>query len=84
MNMSTPLANLKPPVGAADTLLRGVRPNIVQSIRAFRVPDLQETAQAMGHHFLYANLANAQSKQDILDMIGQQFMLAVAVGKNFD
>ncbi len=28
----------------ADTLLRGVRPNIVQSIRAFRVHDLQEAA----------------------------------------
>jgi len=84
MNMSPALANLKPPVSAAGTLLRGVRPNIVQSIRAFRVPDLQEAAQALGHHFLYANLANAQSKQDILDLIGQQFMLAVAVGKNFD
>lgn len=84
MNMSPPLATLKPPASAGDTLLRGVRPNIVQSIRAFRVPDLQEAAQTLGHHFLYANLANAQSKQDILDMIGQQFMLAVAVGKNFD
>jgi len=48
------------------------------------VPELQEAAQALGQHFLYANLGNAQSKQDILDLIGQQFMLAVAVGKNFD
>ncbi|MDD5030056.1 MAG: barstar family protein [Rhodoferax sp.] len=84
MNMSPAIATLKPPVAAADSLLKGVRPNIVQSIRAFRVPDLQEAATALGQHFLYANLANAQSKQDILDMIGQQFMLAVAVGKNFD
>jgi RNAse (barnase) inhibitor barstar len=68
----------------AETILKGVRLNIVQSIRAFRVQDLQEAAQAMGHHFLYANIANAQSKQDVLDMIGQQFMLTVAVGKNFD
>ena len=68
----------------AETILKGVRPNIVQSIRAFRVQELQEAAQAMGHHFLYANIANAQSKQDVLDMIGQQFMLTVAVGKNFD
>jgi len=68
----------------AETMLRGVRSNIVQSIRAFRVQDLQEAAQAMGHHFLYANIANAQSKQDVLDMIGQQFMLLVGVGKNFD
>ncbi len=64
--------------------LRGVRTNIVQSIRAFRVQDLQEAAQHLGQHFLYANLANAQSKQDVLDMIGQQFTLPAHVGKNFD
>jgi len=84
MNMSPSIAALKPPAGSADSLLKGVRTNIVQSIRAFRVSDLQEAASALGHHFLYATLANGQSKQDILDMIGQQFMLAVAVGKNFD
>ena len=67
-----------------DMPLRTVRNNIVQSIRAFRVPDLQEAAQTLGHHFLYANLANAQTKQDVLDMIGQQFMLPAHVGKNFD
>ncbi len=64
--------------------LRGVRSNIVQSIRAFRVQDLQDAAQGLGHHFLYANLANAQSKQEVLDMIGQQFTLPSHVGKNFD
>jgi hypothetical protein len=48
-----------------------VRSNIVQSIRAFRVQDLQETATALGQHFLYANLATAQSKQDVLDMIAR-------------
>jgi RNAse (barnase) inhibitor barstar len=67
-----------------DMPLRTVRTNIVQSIRAFRVPDLQEAAQALGHHFLYANLADAQTKQDVLDLIGQQFKLAAHVGKNFD
>ncbi|MCX8517268.1 MAG: barstar family protein [Rhodoferax sp.] len=67
-----------------DTPLRTVRTNIVQSIRAFRVPDLQEAAQALGHHFLYANLANAHSRQDVLDLIGQQFMLAYQGSKNFD
>ena len=67
-----------------DTPLRTVRNNIVQSIRAFRVQDLQEAAQSLGHHFLYANLANAQSKQDVLDLIGQQFILPVQSGKNFD
>ncbi len=64
--------------------LRNVRPNIVQSIRAFRVSDLQDAAQALGHHFLYANLAPAQSKQDVLDMIAQQFTLPTHFGKNFD
>ena len=64
--------------------LRNVRPNIVQSIRAFRVPELQEAAQGLGHHFLYANLANAQTKQDVLDLIGQQFILPTHGGKNFD
>ena len=67
-----------------ETPLRGVRTNIVQSIRAFRVQDLQQAAQNLGQHFLYANLANAQSKQDVLDMIGQQFTLPAHVGKNFD
>ena len=67
-----------------DMPLRTVRTNIVQSIRAFRVPDLQEAAQALGHHFLYANLADAQTKQDVLDLIGQQFKLPAHVGKNFD
>ena len=64
--------------------LRGVRTNIVQSIRAFRVQELQDAAQSLGHHFLYANLANAQSKQEVIDMIGQQFTLPSHVGKNFD
>ncbi|QNP47380.1 barstar family protein [Diaphorobacter aerolatus] len=67
-----------------STLLRGVRPNIVQSIRAYRIQDLQTAAQAMGNHFLYANLAHAQSKQDILDLIAQQFMFPAHFGKNFD
>ena len=69
---------------ASETPLKGVRTNIVQSIRAHRVPDLQDAATALGHHFLYANLANAQSKQDVLDMIAQQFMLPAHFGKNFD
>jgi len=67
-----------------DMPLRTVRTNIVQSIRAFRVPELQEAAQNLGHHFLYANLANAQTKQDVLDLIGQQFILPTHGGKNFD
>ncbi len=64
--------------------LKGVRTNIVQSIRAFRVSDLQQAAQGLGHHFLYANLANALSKQDVLDLIAQQFTFPSHFGKNFD
>ena len=64
--------------------LRTVRPNIVQSIRAFRVQDLQEAATQLGHHFLYANLGNAQSKQDVLDMIAAQYTFPTHFGKNFD
>ena len=67
-----------------DIPLRTVRTNIVQSIRAFRVSDLQEAAQQLGHHFLYANLATAQSKQDVLDLIAQQFTFPAQFGKNFD
>ncbi len=67
-----------------EALLKGVRSNIVQSIRAFRVQELQDVARTLGQHFLYANLATAQSKQDVLDLIAQQFMLPAHFGKNFD
>jgi len=69
---------------AGEIPLKGVRSNIVQSIRAHRVQGLQDAAHALGHHFLYANLATAQSKQDVLDLIAQQFMLPTHFGKNFD
>jgi RNAse (barnase) inhibitor barstar len=67
-----------------DMPLRTVKSNIVQSIRAFRVSDLQEAALELGHHFLYANLAQAQSKQDVLDLIAQQFTFPTQTSKNFD
>ena len=67
-----------------ESPLRGVRANIVQSIRAFRVQDLQDAAATLGHHFLYANLAHAQTKQDVLDLIAQQFTFPSHFGKNFD
>ena len=67
-----------------DTPLRHVKTNIVQSIRAHRVADLQQAAQHLGHHFLYANLSQSLSKQDVLDTITQQFMLAANSSKNFD
>lgn len=67
-----------------DAPLRGVRANIVQSIRAHRVQDLQEAAAVLGQHFLYANLAHALTKQDVLDLIAQQFLFPAHFGKNFD
>lgn len=67
-----------------DMPLRQVRPNIVQSIRAHRVEDLQAAAEQLGHHFLYANLAQAQSKQEVLDLIASQYTFPAHFGKNFD
>ena len=84
MNMSLNTETRAVQAAVAEVPLRGIRPNIVQSIRAFRVQELQQAALSLGQHFLYANLANAQTKQDVLDLIAQQFMLSVHVGKNFD
>jgi RNAse (barnase) inhibitor barstar len=69
---------------ATDLPLRTVKTNIVQSIRAFSVADLQFSAAQLGYHFLYANLADAQSKQDILDMTALQFTFPSLASKNFD
>jgi len=65
-------------------LLQNVRPNIVQAIRAYRVDDLMETAQAAGQHFLYANLTEAQSKQEVLESIAESFLFPSHFGKNLD
>ena len=65
-------------------LLQTVRPNIVQAIRAYRVEDLMQAAQEAGQHFLYANLSEAQSKQDVLDGIAQAFLVPAHFGKNLD
>jgi RNAse (barnase) inhibitor barstar len=68
----------------ATMLLQTVRPNIVQSIRAYRVEDLMQAAEAAGQHFLYANLTTAQSKQDVLESIAQSFTFPAHFGKNLD
>ena len=65
-------------------LLQTVRPNIVQAIRAFRVDDLLSAAQDLGHHFLYANLSSAQTKQEVLEGIAQAFLFPSHFGKNLD
>jgi RNAse (barnase) inhibitor barstar len=65
-------------------LLQSVRPNIVQAIRAYRVDDLMRSAQEAGQHFLYANLADAQSKQEVLEGIATSFLFPAHYGKNLD
>ena len=64
--------------------LQTVRPNIVQSIRAYRVDDLMQAAQTAGQHFLYANLTAAQTKQDVMEAIAESFLFPSHFGKNLD
>jgi RNAse (barnase) inhibitor barstar len=64
--------------------LQTIRPNIVQSIRAHRVEDLMQAAQAAGQHFLYANVGAAQGKQEVLEGIAKAFMFPEHFGKNLD
>ena len=64
--------------------LQTIRPNIVQSIRAYRVEDLMQAADSVGQHFLYANLANAQSKQDAREALADAFLFPSHFGKNLD
>lgn len=64
--------------------LQTTRPNLVQAIRAYRVDELMEAAQSAGQHFLYVNLSQAQSKQEVLDGIASAFMFPAHFGKNLD
>jgi RNAse (barnase) inhibitor barstar len=64
--------------------LQTIRPNLVQAIRAYRVDDLMQAATEAGQHFLYANLQEAQSKQDVLDSIALAFTFPAHFGKNLD
>lgn len=66
------------------TLLANVRPNLVQSIRAFRVSDLQTEAARLGQHFLYAYCATATTKAQLLAIIAHSFHFPRHFGKNFD
>jgi len=63
-------------------LLQTVRPNIVQAIRAYRVDDLMKAAGDAGQHFLYANLSQAQSKQEVLEQIATAFTFPLHLDKN--
>lgn len=64
--------------------LQTVRPNIVQAIRAYRVADLMQAAQDSGQHFLYADLSQAQTKQDVLEALAAAFLFPAHFGKNMD
>lgn len=85
-NMPISTITTKPdqPPPPQDALLRAVRSNIVQSIRAYHAHDLQQAAIALGQHFLYADISSAQTKQDVLDLLAEQFTLPAHFGKNFD
>ena len=65
-------------------LLQTVRPNIVQAIRAYRVDDLMQAAEGATQHFLYVNLADAQSKQEVFEKIAESFLFPAHYGKNLD
>lgn len=66
------------------SLLKTVPPNLVQSIRAFRVTDLRDEAAHLGQHFLYAWCADATTKQQVLATIAEAFYFPKHFGKNFD
>lgn len=70
--------------GATPEIFRSVRPNIVQSIRAFRVLELAQAAESLGQHFLFANCAEAQTRAEVLETIGAAFLFPKPYAKSFD
>lgn len=74
----------KQPDAESAELLRTVPPNVVQSIRAFRVTDLQAEAARLGQHFLYAHCAHATTKHQVLAAIASAFHFPKHFGKNLD
>jgi RNAse (barnase) inhibitor barstar len=64
--------------------LANVPTNLVQSIRAFRVAELQAEATNTGQHFLYAHFGEAETKTQVLATIARAFHFMRAFGKNFD
>jgi RNAse (barnase) inhibitor barstar len=75
---------LMPEVPAEPNLFQTVPPNVVQSIRAFRVTELQAEAAKLGQHFLYAYCGEAVTKQQVLATIAEAFHFPRHFGKNFD
>ena len=72
------------PIELNLSLLANVPPNLVQSIRAFRVADLQSEAARSGQHFLYAYCAEAMTKAQVLAIIVRAFHFPRRVGKSLD
>lgn len=66
------------------SLFTTVRPNLVQSIRAFRVSELQDEASRLGQHFLYAHCRAGATKQQVLGIIAEAFLFPKNIGRNFD
>lgn len=64
-------------------MFTSVQPNVVQSIRAFHVIDLQNEAIRLGQRFLYAYCAAATSKQQVLATIAERFEIPRQLGRNF-
>lgn len=72
-------------VGAQDAaLLERVPGNIVQSIRAFRIQALQQEAERLEQHFLYAHCANAVTVQQVLAYIADAFHLPLFLCKTVE
>ena len=67
-----------------DLPLKGVRPNIVQGIRAWSRQELQAAAALLGHTFLQADLGNATCKQDTLDLLAAQCALPGPSAKSLE
>lgn len=73
------------PEAVSETaLLERVPPNIVQSIRAFRVQALQAEATRLEHHFLYVHCAGAVTRQQVMTKIADAFRLPKELSKTVE
>ena len=72
------------PVDMNAGLLENVPFNLVQSIRAFHVADLQKEAARLGQHFLYAYCADAITKTQVLATLARAFHFPRHFGKQFN
>ncbi len=65
-------------------VLSSLAPNLVQSIRAFRINELQAEASDLGQHFLYAYCGDVHSKEAVLGRVATSFCFPSHFGQNFD